>query len=258
MNYFPWSLGVDYLKNKIWSGLAFILIFGFLSSCATTKKEPCVISDWSPIGEQDARNGLPDTAINRDAQNCHMVEILSNVEQYLDGYKKGLVFYCTPENAYQQGVSGSAYNHICPPDKEVKFLPAYNMGHELFEIHSELYDLRKKIKNTQDEIESLKNGIKNAESQIDSLETDKRSAKSNLFWLSSSKADYESQKKQYEDKISDCENKIRDNNALINENKSKISSLDFSLWKYNNDLERADRKAVIFEQNYSDKLSKLQ
>ena len=115
-----------------------LLIIVSLSGCASLTEEECGAGDWLTIGSQDAQQGFTPSRLNDHAKACKRFNIQPDNGQYQEGYKRGLVFYCTAENGFRVGRNGYAYRNICPQDAEPVFLSGFDRGRLLHDVESQI------------------------------------------------------------------------------------------------------------------------
>ena len=127
------------------SFFALAVMLAVLTGCATMSKDECRNADWYLKGLDDAGQGYAVTRVDDHAKACARIKISPNQKDYRDGHAKGARLYCVPEKGYSTGRNGSAYNGICPPDLEGKFLRAYRDGQELYTIQRNMDNLANQI-----------------------------------------------------------------------------------------------------------------
>ena len=149
-----------------------IAVFGFLSvvvlvvlsACATLTKEECIASNWYGIGDRDGAQGVhPETQFRYHVATCKWVKILPDYTIWWEGYKNGLLRYCTRPNGLRVGQNGATYYHVCPPELEQEFLYGYYLGEKEHTIRSRINTIRNEIKKLNSEIEKMREEIKIAE-----------------------------------------------------------------------------------------------
>ena len=86
-----------------------------VAGCATLSKEDCARGDWASLGLTDGRAGEPSSRIDEHQKACREYGIALDEEAYLAGREQGLQAYCQLDNAFQIGLSGKPYQHVCPP-----------------------------------------------------------------------------------------------------------------------------------------------
>lgn len=112
-----------------------------LSSCASMSKEQCLTANWLDQGFRDGRTGQPLSRLEDHRAACAKVAVIPNNNLYIEGREQGIVLYCTPENALQEGLQGRPYRHACPAELEQAFLRSYTNGKQLYEAEQEVEQL---------------------------------------------------------------------------------------------------------------------
>lgn len=65
---------------------------------------------------------------------CEKAGVSPDRELYFEGRDKGVLRYCTPENAFQEGRKGRQYHNACPADLEYDFLNAHELGKRIYDV----------------------------------------------------------------------------------------------------------------------------
>ena len=103
------------------------------SGCASMSEQECLTANWLDAGFRDGRNGEPLTRIEDHRNACSKVGVSPDRTQYLKGRDQGILLYCTPENALQEGRQGRQYRNACPAHLEHRFLGAYQQGKQIYD-----------------------------------------------------------------------------------------------------------------------------
>lgn len=104
----------------------------FLSACASLSESECARGDWQHIGFRDGQNGRPLARFDEHRDACMAHNVYPDKAPYLAGRSRGLNFYCTPSNGLAVGRRGESYAGVCPASAEREFLPAYEVGRDIF------------------------------------------------------------------------------------------------------------------------------
>ena len=88
--------------------------------------------NWHVTGLSDASTGVPARNGIDHARVCSKYGISFNHEQYNAGYQAGSEKYCTKENGFEVGKSGTEYLSVCPATNESDFLLGWNAGNALW------------------------------------------------------------------------------------------------------------------------------
>ena len=122
----------------VWGMVAALGGVLWLSGCASMSQEQCLVGDWGGKGYQDGLNGQRESRLEDHAKACAKVGVTPNVPAYFSAREEGLRTYCTWENGFRAGRSGSTYYGVCTPAQEREFLPAYQDGRIIHEAESAL------------------------------------------------------------------------------------------------------------------------
>jgi hypothetical protein len=128
------------------------VLIGSLNGCATLNESQCAGGDWFGIGESDARAGHLTSRINQHGEACAKYALAPDPNAYDAGYRQGLVVFCTPESAFALGHRGGTYYRQCPPDAERDFLPAFDLGADVYAVDQEVIRIEREIDELRDDI----------------------------------------------------------------------------------------------------------
>ena len=112
----------------------------FLTGCATLSQEECVRADWFALGANDGHAGQPISRLSEHATACSDYGITVNDPAYLAGREQGLQAYCQLNNAFETGLNGQTYYHVCPPPVDVLFRRYHAAA---FAVHEDRYNLER-------------------------------------------------------------------------------------------------------------------
>lgn len=84
-----------------------------LGGCATIPADQCAKTDWYELGLKDGRAGYPAERLVEHRDACAGVKVAPDEMRYLQGRKLGVAEYCTPENAFRDGLNGNSYAGLC-------------------------------------------------------------------------------------------------------------------------------------------------
>ena len=154
------------LHNKAARIFIAIMLGVLMHGCATMSKDECRQADWYIKGLDDATQGYALDRVVEHGKACARAKITPDMKTYREGHAKGARLYCVPEKGYSEGRRGAAYNGICPPELEGKFLRAYQDGQELYSIQRNIDRMANVINNNNaqinnhyDEVAQLKRDI---------------------------------------------------------------------------------------------------
>ncbi len=101
-----------------------LFTLALLAACANTAEDYAKAGDWEAVGYSDGVRG-------KSHRNAGDFKDYSNVNinDYAQGYLKGVEEYCNPNHAYQIGLSGNYYEGVCEgtPDAQ-KFRMEWQRG----------------------------------------------------------------------------------------------------------------------------------
>ena len=127
---------------KIINNTCLILLPIALAGCSSMSPERCQTADWYNQGFSDGQKGHQRDKVNDYRQDCAVANIQVNTTRWQEGYEKGNLAYCVPENGYRIGKNGQTYRGVC---KNKAFLTQYNKGYRQYEIKQEILTLDRRI-----------------------------------------------------------------------------------------------------------------
>lgn len=143
-----------------------------LSGCASLSKDQCMSGDWRQIGFNDGLKGLSGDELAKHAEACAEYGVRTNFDLYHEGRSKGLLNYCKPDNAFQQGRAGNGQNvAACPPDMRADFQSEYRRGGEIHAMESELARLRVQLSSNDAAIRANNRRIHDIRATLDRADT---------------------------------------------------------------------------------------
>jgi len=146
-------LSVLFLVKKRVRVVAVASLALLISSCASMNEQECLTANWLDQGFRDGRNGEPLTRIEDHRRACAKVGIRPDQKLYFEGRDRGILHYCTPDNAFQEGRLGRQYRNACPAHLEHRFLIFYEQG-------KQIYDAEQRIEKLNRESSSLEQALK--------------------------------------------------------------------------------------------------
>ena len=124
-----------------------------ISSCASMTANECLTVNWLDQGFRDGRNGQALSRLEEHRQACAKVGITPNRQMYFKGRDQGILHYCTPQNALQEGLKGRPYRNACPAHLEYEFLLSYEQG-------KQIYDAEQRVEKLNQQSTQLENTLK--------------------------------------------------------------------------------------------------
>ncbi len=120
-----------------------------LVGCATLDRESCLTADWELIGFNDGVVGRSAERLEQHREACSDYGIVPQMEEYLQGYDRGVVRYCTATNGYKKARAGQVYPQACTAD----FFPDFERG---FELGGEAFEQVERLKRATKEQDKLR------------------------------------------------------------------------------------------------------
>ncbi|CAN5129280.1 hypothetical protein BH09PSE6_BH09PSE6_04270 [soil metagenome] len=130
--------------------LALIATALTITGCASLSKSECLKGDWAAIGKSDGYGGRSPTRIDDHVEACAEYGVRPDLAAYRQGYRQGLVFYCTGAKGFEDGrFSHLTYYGQCPQPAEATFLAGREMGSDAANIDNEIAGLDSRIRDLQ-------------------------------------------------------------------------------------------------------------
>ena len=127
-----------------------------LTGCASMSEKECLSVDWRDQGYRDGLAGQPPSRVEDHREACSKVGVVPNIEQYTSGRSKGIVEYCTPQNAAREGRRGHSYRNACPPELEMRFLDNYRAGRRVYDAEQRVNNLNNQLQDAQRKLDREK------------------------------------------------------------------------------------------------------
>ena len=121
--------------------------------CASTNKKECSELDWFELGRRDGASGYQDDQLKNKISICadEQREHISSL--YHHGRGAGLTEFCNAENAFELGLSGATYRHVCPLETQELFLSNYKRGQEVLTLEKSNLIIDRKIRQLKQRLE---------------------------------------------------------------------------------------------------------
>lgn len=184
-----------------------------LGSCATMSAEQCMAGDWAGQGYSDGAAGLAMSRLDDHARACAEHGVTPDRTAYAAGRDQGLVRYCTPDNGFAAGRSGSGYGGVCPAYLEAGFVPAYRDGQIVYAAEQALANARSSVDSLGARLEELDEKIvaKQAEARADGLTDEQRDViRNRIQEIRRERADTERDWRRAQNAVDDAERDVRD------------------------------------------------
>ena len=146
-----------------------------ISSCASMTANECLTVNWLDQGFRDGRNGQALSRLEEHRQACEKVGVTPNRQLYFQGRDQGILHYCTPNNALEEGLKGRPYRDACPANLEYGFLISYEQGKQIYDAeqrveklnqHSSQLEKALKKENDQDARRYLRGQLRDIDRQL--------------------------------------------------------------------------------------------
>ena len=154
-----------------WNVLGATLAILVLSGCASMSSEECAATDWSAVGYEDGARGYTSERFSGHRKTCAKHGITADFGAYQAGRDQGLGEYCQPGRGYDVGVRGGRYYGVCNTDLEPDFLDAYNAGHYLYTLRSNVNRASSRIGAKERELKNVHEEMRSREAALIDRET---------------------------------------------------------------------------------------
>ena len=162
---------MEVAMNKKWIATGAALCAFMISGCASMSGDECIATDWSAVGFEDGARGYTTESFSKHRKACAKHGITADFGAYQNGRQQGLVEYCQPGRGYDVGVNGGRYYGVCSVDREADFLEAYNAGHHLYTLRSNVKRANSKISAKERELENVAKSMRTKEAALIDSET---------------------------------------------------------------------------------------
>jgi hypothetical protein len=135
------------------------IVLGSLSGCATMSGDECMTSDWSAIGYEDGSRGYNTDRFGQYRKACAKHGVTPDFSAYQNGRDQGLIEYCQPNRGFNVGSNGGSYNGVCSVNTEADFLDAYNAGHRLYTLRSNVNRATSSIRSKENELDRIEENL---------------------------------------------------------------------------------------------------
>jgi len=157
--------------NTKLAGIIWIVALLGLGGCASMSADECAMSDWRAIGFEDGSLGYTADRLGNHRKACAKHGVAPDFEAYHAGRQEGLRQFCAPSRGFNIGANGGRYNGVCPGDMEPDFVNAFNTGHKLYNLRSNVNSVDYQINAKKAELENNKERIRQVEAELISSET---------------------------------------------------------------------------------------
>lgn len=122
-------------------------------------KNECLTVDWRTVGYEDGVEGYSGDRIAQHRKACAKYGVSTDLSLYQQGRQEGLREYCQPANGYRLGVRGGSYGGICPAPLQGAFVAAFESGHQLYVLESNVSNVNAQIDYKRRELDRVQHGM---------------------------------------------------------------------------------------------------
>ncbi len=122
-----------------------VLLSVGLASCATLDKDDCLSADWQLIGFNDGAAGYETKRLEQHRDACAEYGVVPQIDDYLQGYDRGVIRYCTAVNGYATARAGKVFNAVCSGDLRPAFAYGFELGVEAHRQVERLADAKERL-----------------------------------------------------------------------------------------------------------------
>lgn len=137
-----------------------------MNGCASMSSEECMATDWSAVGYEDGARGYTSDRFGHHRKACAKHGVTADFGAYQSGRNRGLQEYCQPGRGFDVGASGGRYLGVCDVQLEGDFLDAYNAGHHLYTLRSNVNRAVSSINSREQELKDVKNTMRQKELKL--------------------------------------------------------------------------------------------
>ena len=161
----------DFALNNKGARLVGLLMLAGISGCASMSGDECAHSDWRAVGYEDGARGYSADRFGDYRKACAKHGVTADFRAYQQGRAEGLVDYCQPSRGYNLGASGGRYHGVCDVALEGRFLDAYRVGYQLYNLRSSVDGVSARIDASENELERTREKISEKEALLIAEET---------------------------------------------------------------------------------------
>lgn len=154
------------MELRVANVIALCASLTLISACSSLSESQCLASDWQTVGYTDGAAGQDSSRLLKHQNACVKHGVTPDRELYMAGWDEGVLRYCTPDNAFQQGRRGATYNNVCPPHLASNFLDAYEDGRQLHLAQAEINRLQSLINAKNNTLDTLEKKLRSTEARL--------------------------------------------------------------------------------------------
>lgn len=138
--------------------LTALSLTGWLTGCATMSVQECQVADWQTVGYRDGKAGRDLDYLLNHAKACGKASVTPDKTAWEQGRQQGLSVYCTADNAFALGKSGSKLNYVCPTER-IPQLQSYNeQGLTIYRLQQAIDSDKQEREKLLEQYQKLRNG----------------------------------------------------------------------------------------------------
>lgn len=156
--------------------LILIMTLG-VSGCATLDRDSCLTADWQLIGFNDGVAGYEASRLEQHRDACSEYGIAPQMDDYLQGYDRGVSRYCTATNGYRTARAGKQLNAVCNGGPGLAFVRGFELGSVAHKQAVQLADAERELSTMRSEQRSDDRELNEKREQLvaDGISTQARS-----------------------------------------------------------------------------------
>lgn len=158
------------MNSRLATTIFVVALLG-IGGCASMSADECAMSDWHTIGYEDGSMGYAGDRLGNHRKACAKHGVAPDFEAYQAGRRDGLRQFCQPSRGFNVGASGARYNGVCPSDLEPDFVDAFNSGHKLYKLRSNVNAANSQIAAREADLERAHERLREVEAGLISRDT---------------------------------------------------------------------------------------
>ena len=135
--------------------LVLLLAPFLLAACATLSEDECRAGNWYDIGREDGADGRRSDFIIQHAKACNKIGIAPVRAEWEQGRQEGLLIYCRPRRAYEEGTRGRRLSPVCPVEDLAELERANKRGLIWYRIGQDISQAKSDIRQINAQLASL-------------------------------------------------------------------------------------------------------
>lgn len=200
--------------RRLVTAAALMLGVAALSGCETMSEGQCLAGDWTGQGYRDGQGGQLSSRLDSHAQACARHGVTPDAGAYVAGWRQGVIQFCRPENGFEVGRRGTAYNGVCSGlHEERRFLAAYEDGRVVHEAEAAVSSARSSVDTEASRLAELDDKIAYFEREARDMrktEQERTRARDRAVELRRERRDTERDWRRAQDALDDAERRARD------------------------------------------------